>query len=123
MLACHAGGRGFESRPLRQLSKRAPETVPSFFGSSSIHGAHDESLAQVPAGRRLLAAGSRFSLRRTSPADRQSTCLNPTHQCVPRLPTPVRKTIYKTANAHVPATAALIHKRKNTNPNPTHTIQ
>src|SRR3546814_3055060 len=31
MLACHAGGRGFESRPLRQLSKRAPETVPSFF--------------------------------------------------------------------------------------------
>src|SRR3546814_2505295 len=22
MLACHAGGRGFESRPLRQLSKR-----------------------------------------------------------------------------------------------------
>src|SRR3546814_19191549 len=68
MLACHAGGRGFESRPLRQLSKRAPETVPSFFGSSSIHGAHDESLAQVPAGRRVLAAGSRFSLRRTSPA-------------------------------------------------------
>src|SRR3546814_15123626 len=51
-----------------QLSKRAPETVPSFFGSSSIHGAHDESLAQVPAGRRVLAAGSRFSLRRTSPA-------------------------------------------------------
>src|SRR3546814_16184832 len=68
MLACHAGGRGFESRPLRQLSKRAPETVPSFFGSSSIHGAHDASLAQVPAGRRVLAAGSRFSLRRTYPA-------------------------------------------------------
>ena len=30
MLACHAGGRGFESRPLRQLSERAPETAPFF---------------------------------------------------------------------------------------------
>ena len=31
MLACHAGGRGFESRPLRHLSTKAPERALSFW--------------------------------------------------------------------------------------------
>src|SRR3546814_10706291 len=55
MLACHAGGRGFESRPLRQLSKRAPETVPSFLSvwlrnglSDRIPRRPDRRLAEKP---------------------------------------------------------------------------
>ena len=31
--ACHAGGRGFESRPLRQQSKREP-SAPVFFNAA-----------------------------------------------------------------------------------------
>ena len=31
MLACHAGGRGFESRPLRHLSRKARESGLSAF--------------------------------------------------------------------------------------------
>ncbi len=38
MLACHAGGRGFESRPLRQLSRKARESGLSAFPGTAAHG-------------------------------------------------------------------------------------
>src|SRR3546814_11651655 len=66
-------------RSRRRPRVRVPATPPVieegtgngalFFCSSSIHPRGTRRVAaQAPAGRRALAAGSRFSLRRTSPA-------------------------------------------------------
>jgi hypothetical protein len=49
MLACHAGGRGFESRPLRQLSRKARESGLSAFPETAA-GVLDEWARAVRPG-------------------------------------------------------------------------
>src|SRR5690606_25861807 len=65
MLACHAGGRGFESRPLRQSSKRAPETVPSFFWFFTRHRAPASRLRRLRWVAAPCRPGAAFSEART----------------------------------------------------------